>query len=223
MDDHPSIMGKPCFDHGTKPPDIVTPEVSHHGSGDGVARHRGVLVQDDFFADLRARGGFLERLRMSLKMGRKKGLGIDVPLCFTSPHHWGYNLQQIFEGDVQNPQKGTFTDPCGNSSDFGISPQWVNSTMEYHHKIGFHHQRFLEFQIAYHGFTVGILPSGNLKNGEHEHHHCWLEKNLEMDHVQKQTGKLSEGYNVNPRCTWRIIPLSNPGDRKSPTVGLSHL
>ena len=31
---------------------------------------------------------------------------------WTSPNYWGYNLQQIFEGDVQNHQKGTFTDPC---------------------------------------------------------------------------------------------------------------
>ena len=31
---------------------------------------------------------------------------------WTSPNYWGYNLQQIFEGDVQNPQKGTFTNPC---------------------------------------------------------------------------------------------------------------
>lgn len=27
----------------------------------------------------------------------------------TSPNYWGYNLQQIFEGDAQNPKKGTFT------------------------------------------------------------------------------------------------------------------
>ena len=31
---------------------------------------------------------------------------------WTSPNYWGYNLQRIFEGDVQNPQKGTFTNPC---------------------------------------------------------------------------------------------------------------
>ena len=31
---------------------------------------------------------------------------------WTSPNYWGYNLQQIWEGDVQNPQKGTFTNPC---------------------------------------------------------------------------------------------------------------
>ena len=30
---------------------------------------------------------------------------------WTSPKYWGYNFQQIFEGDVQNPQKGTFTNP----------------------------------------------------------------------------------------------------------------
>jgi len=34
-----------------------------------------------------------------------------------SPKYWGYNFQQIFEGDVQNPQKGTFTNPC---------PKWTN-------------------------------------------------------------------------------------------------
>ena len=27
-------------------------------------------------------------------------------------HPKGYNIQQIFEGDVQNHQKGTFTNPC---------------------------------------------------------------------------------------------------------------
>ena len=26
----------------------------------------------------------------------------------TSSNYWGYNLQQIWEGDVQNPQNGTF-------------------------------------------------------------------------------------------------------------------
>ena len=31
---------------------------------------------------------------------------------WTSPKYWGYNFQQIFEGDVQNPPKGTFTNPC---------------------------------------------------------------------------------------------------------------
>ena len=30
----------------------------------------------------------------------------------TSPNYWGYNLRQIFEGDVQNYQKETFTNPC---------------------------------------------------------------------------------------------------------------
>ena len=30
---------------------------------------------------------------------------------WTSPNYWGYNFQQIFEGDVQNPQRGTFTNP----------------------------------------------------------------------------------------------------------------
>jgi hypothetical protein len=31
---------------------------------------------------------------------------------WTSPKYWGYNLQQILESDVQNPQNGTFTKPC---------------------------------------------------------------------------------------------------------------
>ena len=35
----------------------------------------------------------------------------------TSPTYWGYNLQQILENDVQNPQKGTFTNPCWTSQD----------------------------------------------------------------------------------------------------------
>ena len=30
---------------------------------------------------------------------------------WTSPNYWEYKFQQIFEGDVQNPQEGTFTDP----------------------------------------------------------------------------------------------------------------
>ena len=29
---------------------------------------------------------------------------------WTSPNQLGYNLQEIFEDDVQNPQRGTFTD-----------------------------------------------------------------------------------------------------------------
>ena len=40
-------------------------------------------------------------------LGRKTGVG-KCP-NWTSPNYWGYNLQQIFEGDVQNPQRGTFT------------------------------------------------------------------------------------------------------------------
>ena len=35
--------------------------------------------------------------------------------------YWGYNLQQIFEGDVQNPQNGTFTKPCKNCW-FSVQP-----------------------------------------------------------------------------------------------------
>ena len=30
---------------------------------------------------------------------------------WTSPNYWGYKFQQIFEGDIQNPQKGTFANP----------------------------------------------------------------------------------------------------------------
>ena len=30
---------------------------------------------------------------------------------WTSPNYWGYKFQQIFEGDIQNPQKKTFTNP----------------------------------------------------------------------------------------------------------------
>ena len=29
--------------------------------------------------------------------------------CFTSPNYWGYEFQQILQGDVQNPQNKTFT------------------------------------------------------------------------------------------------------------------
>ena len=39
---------------------------------------------------------------------------------FTSPNYWEYNLQQIYEGDVQNPQKGTFTNPCWTSTIWGF-------------------------------------------------------------------------------------------------------
>ena len=44
--------------------------------------------------------------------------GAEVGKCstWTSPNYWGYSLQQIFEGDVQNPKKGTFTQPCGDCS-----------------------------------------------------------------------------------------------------------
>ena len=31
---------------------------------------------------------------------------------WTSSKYWGYNFQQIFEGDVQYSQNGTFTNPC---------------------------------------------------------------------------------------------------------------
>ena len=34
----------------------------------------------------------------------------NVPIK-TCSYYWGY-IQQMFEGDVQNPQKGTFTNPC---------------------------------------------------------------------------------------------------------------
>ena len=30
----------------------------------------------------------------------------------TSPNYWGYNLKQIFEGDVQIPKNRTFNNPC---------------------------------------------------------------------------------------------------------------
>ena len=33
----------------------------------------------------------------------------------TSPNYWGYHIQQIFEGDVQNPQKGTHHQPLYDS------------------------------------------------------------------------------------------------------------
>ena len=36
--------------------------------------------------------------------------------CFTSPNCWGYHFQHICEGDVQNPQTGTFANPCINKS-----------------------------------------------------------------------------------------------------------
>jgi hypothetical protein len=42
----------------------------------------------------------------------KRGL-VNVPIEKKNKY-WGYNLQQIFEGDVQNPQNGTFTKPCKN-------------------------------------------------------------------------------------------------------------
>ena len=41
---------------------------------------------------------------------------------WTSPNYWEYNIQQIFEGDVQNPQKGTFTNPCSASYEAFSSP-----------------------------------------------------------------------------------------------------
>ena len=51
--------------------------------------------------------GILEAARQG--DGVKSWGGWYMSECFTSPNYWGYNLQQIFKGDVQNPQKGTFT------------------------------------------------------------------------------------------------------------------
>ena len=42
---------------------------------------------------------------------------------WTSPNYWGYKFQQIFEGDIQNPQKGTFTNPCTNLLHIECVPQ----------------------------------------------------------------------------------------------------
>ena len=42
----------------------------------------------------------------------RSSTGVGKCPNWTSPYYWGYNIQQIFEGDAQNPQKGTFTDPC---------------------------------------------------------------------------------------------------------------
>ena len=36
--------------------------------------------------------------------------------CFTSPNYWGYNLQQISEGDVQNPKRDIYQ-PLNNLED----------------------------------------------------------------------------------------------------------
>ena len=40
-------------------------------------------------------------------------LGVGNSKCpnETSPNYWGCNLKQIFDGDVQNPQKRTLTNP----------------------------------------------------------------------------------------------------------------
>ena len=45
---------------------------------------------------------------------RSKMMKTGVGKCpnWTSPYYWRYNIQQIFERNVQNPQKGTFTNPC---------------------------------------------------------------------------------------------------------------
>ena len=42
---------------------------------------------------------------------------------WTSPKYWGYNLQQIFESDVQNSQNGTFTKPW-----VSLDKTWQNET-----------------------------------------------------------------------------------------------
>ena len=37
---------------------------------------------------------------------------VSMSQCFTSPNYWGYNLQEIFEGDVkQIPKKGHLPTP----------------------------------------------------------------------------------------------------------------
>ena len=50
--------------------------------------------------------------KLALEGLKKTGVG-KCP-NWTSPKYWGYSFQQILEGDVQNPQKGTFTDPWKN-------------------------------------------------------------------------------------------------------------
>ena len=40
-----------------------------------------------------------------------------------TPKYWGYNLQQIFESDVQNSQNGTFTKPW-----VSLDKTWQNET-----------------------------------------------------------------------------------------------
>ena len=47
---------------------------------------------------------------MSFRTVDLQGL-VSMSQCFTSPKYWGYHFQQTFEGDVQNPQNGTFTNP----------------------------------------------------------------------------------------------------------------
>ena len=37
---------------------------------------------------------------------------VNVQKFNITQQNWGDNLQDIFEGDVQNPHKGTFTNPC---------------------------------------------------------------------------------------------------------------
>ena len=44
--------------------------------------------------------------------GKQNKAGVGKCPNRTSPYYWGCNIQQVFEGDVQNPQKGTFTNPC---------------------------------------------------------------------------------------------------------------
>ena len=40
------------------------------------------------------------------------GVGFYVPMFHITQLLGRFHLQQIFEGHVQNPQKGTFTNPC---------------------------------------------------------------------------------------------------------------
>ena len=98
---HPAPRGGPCW-----PKRVVS-----DGDLDGLCHSYGIIR--DFGWDYTFEISwnvwvYVESLPWSFDVVT----GVGKCANWTSPNYWGYNLQQIFEGDVQNPKKGTFTDPC---------------------------------------------------------------------------------------------------------------
>ena len=68
---------------------------------------------EDFKANVRC-----HRMRWRSEWSvRSRTTGVIKCPNWTSPKYWGYNFQEIFEGDVQYSQNGTFTNPWTNIED----------------------------------------------------------------------------------------------------------